>query len=152
MTEFPLELTEDYIETYRFNKWVECFTDASNPKTFGNATQSTLAVYNTTNYSSAAKIGSDNYKKVKYLGRAMFENMKDEKGRPMSFKNVLTTVFNKMQKSDNPGWFDRFNMMVNYVDEPVKQTGIAVKTENKDGTVSEIKIISFERPKDEQEQ
>ena len=138
-----LALTTEYVETYKFNKWVEYFTDINNPKTFGNATQSTIAAYPNMSYGSAAVIGSDNFKKVKYLGRAMFESMKDEKGRPMGFKSILTLLYNKMQKSDNPGWFDRFNMAVKYVDEPVKQQGVAIKTEDKDGNITEVKMIQY---------
>jgi hypothetical protein len=38
------------------------------------------------------------------------------------------------------------------VPEKEKATGIAVKTENADGTITEVKIVSFERPKEEKPQ
>jgi hypothetical protein len=62
-----LALTPEYRETVKFTRWCQHFLDKSS-KTYGNATQSALQVYNTENVHSAGNIGNANVKKLENLG------------------------------------------------------------------------------------
>jgi hypothetical protein len=137
----PPALTIEYVETYKFNKWVEYFTDDKNPKTFGNATQSAIAAYPNQTYATAAQSGHSNIRKYKYLSTMIGEKL------GLTLDKMLKIGANKMMKSDNPRWWENMMLTLGYTEEQIKQQGIAVKTENKDGTTTEIKIVNFEAPK-----
>lgn len=57
----------------KFQRWVELFTDKSNPKLYGNKTQCALAVYDTDNYASACSIGYQNFRKLQFLSAEILE-------------------------------------------------------------------------------
>jgi hypothetical protein len=99
---------KELIETQKFRDWTAAFLDKSNKETYGNATQSALAVYNTDNYSSAGVIGHDNLKKLKNLGSAYA----DSKG--LSFGRMIDIAASKMATSDRTDWWDRLMEVFDY--------------------------------------
>lgn len=62
-----IEPKDAKIAQKKYDKWCEAFLNKKSP-TYGNATQSALAVYKTKKYYSAAVIGSQNLKKLKVTG------------------------------------------------------------------------------------
>lgn len=60
--------------TEKFKDWFTLYLDKSKPKTYGNATQCALAVYDTESYWSAARIGGENSKKLKNIAVLILEN------------------------------------------------------------------------------
>lgn len=141
-------VTPEYIETYKFEKWVEYYTDDKNPKTYSNAIQSVFAAYGTNmTYGAASNIAVDNNKKFRYMRRAFAEKA------GFTFDKFQKMTIAKFAKGNDPRWYDKVKEVTGFSDlipeENSKGTGISVKTENKDGTISEIKIISFDQPKDQ---
>ena len=60
----------------KFKRWVEAFLN-ENSDTYGNATKSALAVYDTKSYSTASVIGHDNRKKLEALLPTVAEGFGD---------------------------------------------------------------------------
>lgn len=86
-----LVLTPEYRETVKFNRWCKAFLDKGS-KTYGNATQSALQVYNTESYSSAGRIGFENTKKLKNLGTMIADS--EGKGYAERMKKFIEKGFN----------------------------------------------------------
>lgn len=63
-----------YKESKKFAEWVSYFTDKRS-ESYGNATQSALRAYHTTNYSTAGVIGHKNIKKYKTLASCVLDQM-----------------------------------------------------------------------------
>lgn len=66
-------LAPQHYETFKFTKWCEAFYDKKNRDTYGNATKSALAVYDTKDISTAANIGSKNLRKAKNMRVAVMD-------------------------------------------------------------------------------
>jgi hypothetical protein len=64
-----------YRESKKFNDWVGLYTDKRNLDTYGNATQSALRAYETTDYSTAGVTGHKNIKKYKMLALITCDQM-----------------------------------------------------------------------------
>ncbi|QQS21118.1 MAG: hypothetical protein IPL87_01135 [Candidatus Moraniibacteriota bacterium] len=67
----PIKLMQAQSE--KFKLWTSLFLDKSNKAYFGNRVRCALAVYDTDDYATAAKIGSQNYKKLQLLNNAVLE-------------------------------------------------------------------------------
>ena len=64
-TTTAIAVTPEYIETLKYQRWVEAFLNKDDPETYGNATKSALKVYRSSSYNVAAQIGFQNLKKYK---------------------------------------------------------------------------------------
>lgn len=120
-------LTPEYIETHRFNKWVELVTDPDNKETFSNGTRAMLVVNPSLTYAGAAHMAWEYKKKLKYMGNLIAEK------RGITFEKFFTATWNKFVKSDKEGWWDRVNMMAKFVEEdkvPETQVNIISKDMN----------------------
>ena len=135
-----------YKESVKFDRWVECFLDVNSKDveddnkvvikrgTYGNATQSALVAYNLdpkTQYFSAGKIGSENYKKVKNLASRYAESKGIGVGR------MIDIALAKMIESKAPDWWDRLMQLFGFMDM-------------KGGVVVPVQINNYEGMTDEQ--
>lgn len=141
-----LTLTKDYVESYKYSKWLEYYTDEKNPKTYSNGVQSALAAYGNITYGTASQIATDNKKKFKY-SRQMFA---EKSG--FTFEKFQKATIAKFLRSEKPEWFDKVKQITGYADEIPEQPkgqGVAFKTEDKNGNVTEVRVVSFEQPKND---
>jgi hypothetical protein len=140
-----LAVTPEYVETYKYSKWVECYTNEKNPKTYSNGIQSVFAAYGgTMSYGAASNIAVDNMKKFRYLRQHLAEKA------GFTFEKFQKATISKFLHSDKSDWYGPVKEVTGFdeiLPEKTKGTGIAVKTENKDGTTTEVKIVAFEQPK-----
>ena len=135
-----------YRESVKFDKWVECFLDVNNKDiedenhvivkrgTYGNATQSALVAYDLdpkTQYFSAGKIGSENYKKVKNLASRYAETKGIGVGR------MIDVALGKTIESKSPDWWDRLMQLFGFMDM-------------KGGVIFPIQVNNYEGMTDEQ--
>lgn len=146
-TTTALTITPEYRESYKYDKWLQYFTDRNNPKTYGNGVQSALLAYGANiTYQSANKIAIDNKKKFKYFRSVIAEK------EGITFEKFMKTAWMHYLKSGKAEWFDKVANVTGFsdmLDDPQpKGIGASIKTENKDGTVTEVKIVSFEKPKE----
>lgn len=120
-----LALTTKYIETQKFKSWTRFFLDIRSKDTYGNATQSALRVYNTTDSNSASVIGHDNLKKLK----VMSVNLLDQQG--FGFGDLLKIGLKKMMEGDYSDW-EKFMERLGYFEkEPTPdQPGPTVNVQN----------------------
>jgi len=58
----------------KFQLWCKYFFDKAGRTTYGNAAQSALKAYNTTNYHSASQIGYENLRKLDFLKPTIAES------------------------------------------------------------------------------
>lgn len=106
-------------ETEKFNRWVRCFFDAKNKKTYGNATQSALKAYNTTNYKSASVIGHENLVKLRHLSSTVADQL------GYGFADLIKIGLAKMIKGSYDDW-NRMMVRLGYF-EPEKKIGVAIQ-------------------------
>lgn len=106
--------TKSYRESKKFNDWCRYFFDKKNKKTYGNATQSALKAYNTTDYSSAGVIGYKNIKKVKILSLIVA----DQEG--YGYAQLIQLGLKKMEKSDDVKWWKEIMDVLGYKEQEEK--------------------------------
>lgn len=78
MTEQSITTTEPSpkeieVAEKKYEKWCQAFLKKDSP-TYGNATQSALAIYKTKSYRNATSIGYQNYRKLQGTGLVFLEN------------------------------------------------------------------------------
>ena len=102
--------------TPKFELWLRHFLNIRNKKTFGNATQSALLAYNTTNLKTAGIIGHENIVKMKALRGMLAEKMGYDFGK-------LFQIGIKKMKSGNFEDWDRLMVRLGYF-EPLPKDGV----------------------------
>lgn len=100
-------------ESKKFNDWVYLFMDKKSDDTYGNATQSALRAYQTTDYSTAGVIGHKNLKKYKMLALTTLDQM------DLGFGILMQIGVKKMLGGNYKDW-ELFMERVGYFDN--KQT------------------------------
>ncbi len=103
-----------YRESKKFNDWCKYFFEKKNKKTYGNATQSALKAYNTTDYSSAGVIGHENLKKLKILSSIVAEH------EGYGYTQMIKIGLEKMKKSDDVKWWKEMMEVLGYKDQEEK--------------------------------
>lgn len=86
------------IITEKFKDWCALYFDKTKPETYGNATQCALAVYDTGNYWSAARIGGENSKKLKNIAVSILEN------EGFGFADLMKIGVKKMMEGSFSDW------------------------------------------------
>lgn len=109
-----LALTPEYRETLKFKSWCQNFLDPQS-KTYGNATQSALQVYNTEDANTAGVIGHENLRKLKSIGMIMVEN------EGMPYKEFMKIGMAKMLKEGYDTW-EKFGIRIGFLDAPAPTT------------------------------
>lgn len=93
----------------KFLSWEKYYTDSHNRKTYGNATQSALIVYNTTNHNTAAVIGSKNIRKYKVLASMVAEK------EGFDFATLIKVGVKKVLEGNYNDW-EKFMKQIGYFD------------------------------------
>ena len=106
----------------KFKRWVELFTDKSNPKLYGNKTQCALAAYDTDNYDSASSIGYQNFRKLQFLASEVLEK------EGFGFAEMMKIGMAKVMKGSFADW-DKMMERCGYF-QPKDKPGIGVNIEN----------------------
>lgn len=132
-------LTKEYRITEKFKKWEECYFDDSNSETYLNATRSALKVYNTTSYSSAATIGSDNLRKLENIGQRIGEKL------GITPEQLIKLAMKKAVETDKEAYWDRVAKAVGYYEllnqrDSGKYKGLKVETDKEGNT----KVMSMD--------
>lgn len=95
--------------TEKFKDWCALYLDKSKPETYGNATRSALATYNTDSYWSAARIGGENSKKLKNIAVFILET------EGFGFADLMKIGIKKMMEGSFSDW-KAFMEMLGYFD------------------------------------
>lgn len=98
-----------YRDSLKYSKWIELFT-TKDSKTYGNATQSALAVYNTESYSTASVIGHENLRKHKELAKLFLES------QGFTYDKLMEMGIDKVSKGKYQDW-ESFMKTVGYFAE-----------------------------------
>lgn len=98
-----------YKETEKFNQWARSYLDSKNKTTYGNATQSALKIYNTTNYKSASVIGRENLVKLRHLSSIIVEQI------GFGYFDLIKIGLDKMLKGSYDDW-ERMMRFLGYFD------------------------------------
>jgi hypothetical protein len=93
----------------KFKRWTKYYTDYNNKKTYGNATQSALLAYCTTNRNTAAVIGSKNIRKHKILASTVVEK------EGFDFTAIIKVGIKKVLEGSYNDW-ERFMKQIGYFD------------------------------------
>ena len=79
-------------------------------KTEGNLTKAAMLAFNLKSKMYASQIGTEYYKKARELGRIYMEDQNVTLGK------VLEKIWEKVDKTDDPGWMDRLLHMLGLAD------------------------------------
>lgn len=101
--------------TIKYRQWVMNFCDPKRTLTYGNATKSALAVYDTKDYSSAGVIGHENLKKLKKSTTIVLESL------GYDFAKLMKIGAEKMEKEGYDTW-EKFMIRIG-VFEPMSVPG-----------------------------
>lgn len=102
-----------YRDSVKYTKWVELFT-SKDSKTYGNATQSALAVYDTESYSTASVIGHENLRKHKELAKLFLER------EGYTYNKLMALGIEKVSKGKYQDW-ESFMKTIGYFPEKPEQ-------------------------------
>ncbi len=100
---------KEVIITEKFKDWCALYFDKTRPETYGNATRSALAVYNTDSYYNAGAIGYTNSKKLQIIARTMLDN------EGFGMADLLKIGLSKMTEGSFSDW-KAFMEMLGYFD------------------------------------
>ena len=105
-----------YRDSLKYSKWIELFT-TKDSKTYGNATQSALAVYDTESYSTASVIGHENLRKHKELAKLFLES------QGFTYDKLMEMGIDKVSKGKYQDW-ESFMKTVGYFSEKPEPTNV----------------------------
>ena len=98
-----------YRDTTKFSRWVEFFTNKGS-ETYGNATKSALAAYDTKSYSTAAVIGHENLRKHKEMAKLFLEH------EGYTYDKLMELGIDKVSKGKYQDW-ESFMKTIGYFPE-----------------------------------
>jgi|GEM_PF-3604312 len=104
----------------KFQLWSNYFFDKTNRTTHGNAAQSALKAYNTTNYHSACQIGYENLRKLDFLKPAIAEN------EGFGVGEFIKVAIAKALKGSYTDW-ERLGIQIGYFENDKKPPVVAVQ-------------------------
>ena len=104
----------------KFQLWCKYFLDKSDRTTYGNAAQSALKAYNTTNYHSASQIGYENLRKLEFLKPTIAES------EGFGIAEFMKVAIAKALKGSYADW-ERLGMQLGYFDSDKKPPLVAVQ-------------------------
>ena len=114
----------------KFQLWCKYFFDKTDRTTHGNAAQSALKAYNTTNYHSASQIGYENLRKLEFLKPAIAEN------EGFGIAEFIKVAIAKALKGSYTDW-ERLGLQLGYLDSDKKLPVVAVQNNFDMSTLSE---------------
>lgn len=82
----------------KYRRWVMLFVDPKNKRTYGNATQAALAVYDTKDYATAGSIGYQNLKKLQSATSLVLDSL------GYDFAKLMKIGAEKMEKEGYDTW------------------------------------------------
>lgn len=104
----------------KFQLWCKYFLDKSNKTTYGNAAQSALKAYNTTNYHSASQIGYENLRKLEFLKPTLAES------EGFGIAEFIKVAIAKALKGSYTDW-EKLGIQLGYFEPEKKIPTVAVQ-------------------------
>jgi len=104
----------------KFQLWCKYFLDKSDRTTYGNAAQSALKAYNTTNYHSASQIGYENLRKLEFLKPTIAES------EGFGIAEFIRVAIAKALKGSYADW-EKLGIQLGYFEPEKKIPTVAVQ-------------------------
>jgi hypothetical protein len=116
-------MSNKIISKYRapkFQLWCKYFFDKNDRTTHGNAAQSALKAYNTTNYHSASQIGYENLRKLEFLKPTIAES------EGFGISEFIKVAIAKALKGSYADW-EKLGIQIGYFESEKKLPMVAVQ-------------------------